>query len=331
MLRYATGLVKIIPDYFEISEETNFYEIVVLFFLNELDKLLHRGLNSGYKSYEENLNCVKGKILFKEHLVNNFGRSDRIFCSYSELTMDILENQIIKNTLYYLSQCYFQDERIDSKILSYYNRFDQVSLISYSSESEIFKLIEYTPLNEHYRPILSLCDLLLKDASIDEEKLGEKTAISFLVDMNALFEKFISNLFKEKLQKKNKKIKIEEQKLEYADITNDKIQLKIDLLISYGNKPILILDTKYMEFKNIDTAHVAQMVLYSNSTKVKNCCLVYTGGGNTRRIYNYLLYHGIELHILSFDLQATDKYQFEAKCNDFINFVYLLIESLINK
>ena len=33
MLRYAIGLVKIIPDYFELAEEANYYDIIVLFFL----------------------------------------------------------------------------------------------------------------------------------------------------------------------------------------------------------------------------------------------------------------------------------------------------------
>jgi hypothetical protein len=175
--------------------------------------------------------------------------------------------------------------------------------------------------------------LLLKDASLDEENIGgKKTAISLLVDMNILFEKFVSNLLNERSKIKNKKIKIEEQKLEYADITNDKIQLSLDILISFDNNPVLILDTKYKEFTGIDTAHVAQVVLYSNSTGVKNCSLVYAGG-NTKEMYHYHypLHHNIGLDILSFDIQATNKYEFESKCNEFTNFVYGLIESLVQK
>jgi 5-methylcytosine-specific restriction enzyme subunit McrC len=202
MLRYAIGLAKIIPDYFELSEETNYYDIIILFFLEELEKLLFRGLNTGYKISEDNLSCIRGKILFKEHLNHTYNRNDKIFCSYSELTTDILENRIIKYTLYYLSQGYFLDDKIDSKLLNYYNRLDQINLIpSISLLSESFKTIEYTPLNEHYRPILALCELLLRDSSLDEEILGgKKTAISFLVDMNALFEKFVVRLFQERIK-----------------------------------------------------------------------------------------------------------------------------------
>ena len=325
MLRYAIGLVKIIPDYFELSEDVNYYDIIVLFFLEELEKLLYRGLNTGYKIYDDNLSCNRGKILFKEHLGQNYNRNDKIFCSYSELTTDILENRIIKYTLYYLSQGYFLDNTIDSKLLNYYNRLEQIDLGPISSDT--FKIIEYTPLNEHYRIILALCELLLRDASLDEETLGKKTAISFLVDMNALFEKFVVRLFQEKMQ--TEKLSVEEQKVRYADITSNELQLKLDILISYKKKPILILDTKYKEFEGSpEISHVAQLTLYSNSTGVENCCLIYAGKPK-EETHTYFLHHGIELNILSFDLQASNKHEFESKCDTFINSVNLLLQPMI--
>ncbi len=49
--------------------EENYYDIVVLFFLKELEKLLYQGLKTGFEGYEDNLSCIRGKILFKEHLL----------------------------------------------------------------------------------------------------------------------------------------------------------------------------------------------------------------------------------------------------------------------
>ena len=118
-----------------------------------------------------------------------------------------------------------------------------------------FKLLEFTPLNEHYRPILSLCELLLRDSSFDEETIGGKTANSFLVDMNLLFEKFVANLLKERLKENSTKLRIKEQKTEYADITDKELQLKLDILISYNKIPIIILDTKYKEFEGHPIPH----------------------------------------------------------------------------
>lgn len=326
MLRYAIGLAKIIPDYFELAEETNYYDIVVLFFLNELEKLLRGGLNTGYKIYDDNLSCIRGKILFKEHLSQNYIRSDKIFCSYSELTTDILENRIIKYTLYYLSKGRFLDDTIDSKLLNYYNRLEQINPIRISSES--FKIIEYTPLNEHYRTILALSELLLRDSSLDEETSGKKTAISYLVDMNTLFEKFVVCLLQERI--KTEKLDVQEQEVRYADLTGQELQLKLDILISYQKEPILILDTKYMQFEgNPDISHVAQLALYSNSTGVQDCCLIYAG--RTKEPHPYSLHHDIKLNILSFDLQATDRYEFKSRCDNFINSINLLLQPIIEK
>jgi hypothetical protein len=169
---------------------------------------------------------------------------------------------------------------------------------------------------------------LLRDASLDEETLGKKTAISFLVDMNMLFEKFVVRLFQERI--KTEKLNIEEQKVRYADITSNKLQLKLDILISYKKKPILILDTKYKEFEGIpEISHVAQLTLYSNSTGVQSCCLIYAG--KSKETHSYFLHQGINLYILSFDLQASNKYEFESICNSFINSLMSLIAPMINE
>lgn len=327
MLRYAIGLAKLTPDeYSDILEEKNYYDILVIFLFIEIEKLLYQGLNTGYKIHEDNLSCVRGKILFKEHLNQNYNRNDKIFCSYSELTTDILENRIIKYTLYYLSQCYFFDDIINSKLLNYYNRLDQINLISISLDS--FKLIEYTPLNQYYRPILALCELLLRDSSLNEETTGEeKIAISFLVDMNVLFEKFVVNLLRDKMENYSK-LEIEEQKKEYADIFR-KLGLDLDIVISYYKKPILILDTKYKEFKDKpDRDDFAQIITYSNSTGVKNSGLIYPGN---KEEYHYQLHQDIKLNILFLDLQASNKNEFENKCTNFINSINSLIQSLIVK
>ena len=331
MLKYAIGLGRVIPDYLELSEEENYYDIVVTFFLKEFEKLLYQGLKTGYEVYEDNLSCIRGKILFKEHLAYNYNRNDKVFCSFSELTVDILENRIIKYTLYYLLQGYFLDDTIDSKLLNYYNRTDAISLISdKSTVIHSFKLLEFTPLNEHYRPILSLCELLLKDSSFDEETIGGKTSNSFLIDMNLLFEKIVANLFKERLKETSTKLGIKEQKTEYADITDKELQLKLDILISYNKKPIMILDTKYKEFEGTpDTSHIAQLALYSNSTGVKNCCLIYAG--KAKEIHHYSLHQNIRLHTLSFDLKALNKYECETKCNDFINSMKSILRPIMEK
>jgi hypothetical protein len=91
----------------------------------------------------------------------------------------------------------------------------------------------------------------------------------------------------------------------------------------------MILDTKYKEFEGApDTSHIAQLALYSNSTGVKNCCLVYA---KCKEIHHYSLHQDIKLHTLSFDLQAFNKHEFKTKCNDFIISINSLLHPIIEE
>ena len=162
MIRYGLRLPKLEDDYLGLAKENNYYDVLVLFLLQELEKILQKGLHQGYINYEDNITRVKGKIDFKQHITVNYNRKDKMFCSFSEFSPDITENRIIKFTLFYLSHCYFIDDRINSRLLSYYNRLNEIEIVPVTNET--FKSIEYSPLNSHYHPILDLCELFLRES-----------------------------------------------------------------------------------------------------------------------------------------------------------------------
>ena len=311
MIRYALRWPELNLDHIELLSENNYYDILVHFLLKELEQLFQRGLYSGYTNYDEKISRLRGKILFKEQIGLNYNRLDKIYCSYSEISLDIRENQIIKYTLYYLSKCYFIDYKINSLLINYYKRLDQVELVPVNKE--MIESIEYTPLNEHYKIILVLCELFLKDLSMAEEKFGENSAISFLIDMNELFQSFVANFLTDRLFD----YKIEQQK-EISPVNKKTgLKIKLDLLISKNDQPILVLDTKYKEFVNDPEAEdIYQLFYYCNRTQVENCCLIYPGVNLQKE---YPQERQIMVHVLFFDLTATDRYDFEQKNSQFVN------------
>jgi hypothetical protein len=169
MLRYALELPELGKEHPELTKGENYYDILVRFVFFGIWKYIAE--RTGYKNYENNLSCVPGKILFKEHFIVNHNINDKMYCSFSEVSSYIIENRIIKYTLFYLSHCYFLEYTIDAQLIRYYKRLDEVNLVSITSD--YFKSIEYTPFNQHYRSILTLCELLLRDSALDEE-IGEK-------------------------------------------------------------------------------------------------------------------------------------------------------------
>jgi 5-methylcytosine-specific restriction enzyme subunit McrC len=319
MLGYALDFPELGQEHPELTKGKNYYDILVRFLFLELEKILQRGVYTGYKNYDDNITCIRGKILFKEQLIVNHNRNDKIFCFFSESSPDITENRIIKYTLSYLSHCYFVDNTIDAELIRYYQRLDGVSLTPITKEQ--FRSIEYTPLNLHYKPILTLCELLLRDSALDEE-IGEKTSISFLINMNKLFEEFIGNLLKKRLEP----YEIELQRPEHPGKTDTSLRIYIDIMISYNAMPLLIVDTKYQETTGRPQAsHLEQLSLYSNTTYVKSCVLVYAGKSQSRL---YELKQDITVHVISFDLSALNELEFESKCDDFMNGINIYICSI---
>jgi 5-methylcytosine-specific restriction enzyme subunit McrC len=166
-------------------------------------------------------------------------------------------------------------------------------------------------LNDHYKPILKLCELLLTDSSLDLENIGDKTATSFTIDMNKLFEAFVANLLIERLGEKNVKL----QQTEYPEVKGNKLKVRLDKVFQ-NRIPSIILDTKYKELADDpDIAHIAQLSLYSLSTDIKNCGLIYVGKF-PRQLF--LIKQNIKLHVLPFNLATSNKYDFEKNCSQFV-------------
>lgn len=147
--------------------------------------------------------------------------------------------------------------------------------------------------------------------SIDLEHIGDKTASSYTIDMNKLFEDFVANLLIEKIGEGNIKL----QQTEHPEVSGNKLKVRLDIQILQNGISLIILDTKYKEYDNApDMGHIAQLSLYSLSTRVKNCGLVYVGQFEPEL---FLIKPDIRVHILPFNLAASNKMDFEENCSKF--------------
>ncbi|MBF0266685.1 MAG: hypothetical protein HQL46_15590 [Gammaproteobacteria bacterium] len=79
-------------------------EIFILMFLDELNKLIHKGIKSDYVNQEENLKFLKGKLIFNQQLKQNYVHKERFYVLYQNFIIDRIENRLIKTTLEYLYQ-----------------------------------------------------------------------------------------------------------------------------------------------------------------------------------------------------------------------------------
>jgi McrBC 5-methylcytosine restriction system component len=129
--------------------------------------------------------------------------------------------------------------------------------------------------------------------------------------MNKLFEDFVANLLIKKIGEGNIRL----QQTEYPEVRGNKLKVRLDIQILQNGIPLIVLDTKYKKYDNApDMGHIAQLSLYSLSTRVKNCGLVYVGKFEPEF---FLIKPDIRVHILPFNLVASSKLEFEKNCSQF--------------
>ena len=74
-------------------------EVFVHRFLSDLAALCRSGLARRYVSVEENLPCLRGRILFREHVRENLVNRARFHVGYDELSVNRPANRLIHSTL----------------------------------------------------------------------------------------------------------------------------------------------------------------------------------------------------------------------------------------
>ena len=79
-------------------------DLFVRMFLDEAHRLIQRGLKSDYALTQDNETCVRGKIVFSEHIRKNLLHRERIFVEYDVFSVDCPENRLVKSTAVYLQR-----------------------------------------------------------------------------------------------------------------------------------------------------------------------------------------------------------------------------------
>lgn len=104
MLRAWRGLKSAQFNEANIRDVRNFnmLEIFVYLFLNNVVSLTQRGLARGYQPQENNLPCLRGRILFTPHIRENSANRARFYVGYDEFTADRPVNRLIHSALHKL-------------------------------------------------------------------------------------------------------------------------------------------------------------------------------------------------------------------------------------
>lgn len=283
-------------------------EIFISMFLEELAKLVQKGIKSDYVQKEENLKFLKGKLKISEQIKQNSVHKERFFVQYEEFSSDRVENRLIKTTLEYLYKK-SKSNKNQQRIREFLFVFDEIK-VSHNIKTD-FEKIKLNRQMKDYEQVLLWCKTFLFENSFSPYK-GDDIAFALLFDMNLLFESYVYDYLRREGKFENIKNQDKEHHLAYEN-QNGKFALKPDIVIDEGK---IIIDTKWkilsLEKSNQGISQSDMYQLYAYGTKYQSCeklYLIYPKDGDIKEsLYHYFSENDskdkkLPLEILFFDLE----------------------------
>lgn len=274
MINYSSGLgsLKRLPRGFDLSTgEHNLIDLVCLLLSDQADMVVSAGLLQGYVQKEEALAVLRGRLLPLEQARKRFMMLDRLECRFEDFETDITDNRLVGAGLAAARRVCI-DEQIRRRVRLMHAVFAEACQPE-ELDTNAIETLEYDRRNDNYRSAHMWSKLLLQRTALkDVFEHGEGRSFAFLLNMNQLFEDFVTQLVRDSFLDAEK-ISVNAQHRDASIIEDERTgrpyaavipDLLIQMIESDGLRRIPI-DAKYKLYdeKKLDSADVYQTFMYS--------------------------------------------------------------------
>ncbi len=266
MLGYAYHLADFRRELSFHDSKEGLYEHLLAIFAGQLEALLGRGLRRGYLEEEDDLQILRGRMIFDRQLRRRAVGVFSISCRFQDFTADIPHNQVLRYALHQVGSS--RRIPLDARLRRLRRAFSVVSLKSFRP-GEIERL-EYDRMTAHYRSAHTLAWLLLKGRGAEHER-GAHPMGSFLVDMNRLFEDFVAAWLKAHLPEG---WRVAAQRSAWLD-REKHLRIRPDLVLEHLGVPTLVADTKYKLDRAPASQDAFQILAYARALELPRGALIY--------------------------------------------------------
>lgn len=171
------------------------HEWLIRRFLDQVDRLLARGIRAHYVEEEGNLATVRGRVLVRDNLRQNAFAPHRFYCRYEAFTPDRPENRLIRRAI----------DRIRARTQDADNRKRAAALSEWLHEirpsnnvARDFKLWSKDRLMTHYQEIRPTCEWILLERA-PTPTAGRQALFGRFVRMNDVFERYVTRWMQERM------------------------------------------------------------------------------------------------------------------------------------
>ncbi len=300
MACYAISKFKPQPELFDFPQEYALPDVMALALASAARQAFSRGLLHGYRVEEESLYTVRGRIMVAEQLRRRFGIPLPVEVRYDEFTNDILANRLVRAAVHRLGRMRLRSQPARRQLGRIAGMLENVSPVEFRPNA--VPEIRFDRLNEHYRGVVSLSQLILRQGAYESSR-GEVRAPGFVMDMNVVFQEFVTVALQEALGVSADAFG--ERPISTLD-EGGKVRLRPDLVWSDGARDVFVGDAKYKNIsgERVPNADLYQLLAYTTALDLPGGLLVYAEGEADTATYQ-VRHSGKRLEVAALDLSGT--------------------------
>ena len=304
---YAMGVFKSQEErLFDFEEEQALPDTLALALAAAARRAFSRGLLHGYRTEEEALHTVRGRIRFADQIRERYGIPLPIEVRYDEFTDDINENQLVKAAAMRLGGMRLRSPKARRDLGWIAAMLENVSSVAFAPNE--VPDVSFDRLNEHYRGVVGLSRLILRHSAF-ESRRGAVQASGFLMDMNTLFQEFVTVALREALGVSERVFYSDKQLTGNRRIylaKPSRVKLEPDLTWWDGETCTFVGDAKYkrVRVEGVPNADLYQLLAYVTALNLPAGLLIYAQGEAETVTYN-VRNSGKRLEVAALDLGGS--------------------------
>ena len=274
---YAMGVYRPQDKHFDFREAEELPDILALALNRAARRAFSRGLLRGYLTEEDALFTVRGRFQFSEQIRRRFSIPLPVELRFDEYTEDILANRLVKAAAARLGRMTLRSTDARRGLGWIDAILENVSLLEFRRGR--VPEVRFDMLNEHYRQAVGLARLILLHSEFEAQR-GDVRASGFLVDMNVLFQEFVTRALREDLNVSEQTLRADKG---VGNLTLDetgKVSIQPDLSWWESGTCKFVGDAKYKNIsgKSVPNADLYQLLAYATALDLPGGLLIYAKG-----------------------------------------------------
>lgn len=271
MLEYAYGLKSAIfhRDLVRSASLEEFFESLAIILARLVLERAKRGFQKKYLKTKEQLSVIKGRLDTRR--LHEIAWTGKVRCDFAFQTVNVIDNQIPAYALNRILRTGLISDETRHLVQRAFRSLESVVTLKPRIDSHVFTNLSYNRLNADYEVIHSVSRFFIDNTGPrqGDERLK---SLAFLVNMDQLFEQFVSEWLREhspsywRFESQERMAFTEQQAVQWA----------IDLVWydRQSGKTICVADTKYKIGDSL-SSDSQQIVAYAAAMRTTTAFLVY--------------------------------------------------------